>query len=309
MEEYPDFETTCGYGSVTGILGANCRHNFTPFIPGVMERTYTDEQLANIDPPPFEYEGKTYTHYEATQKQREIERTVRKWKRREAAATTKEDKQACQIRIKRLQSKYKEFSKAANLRTQPERMSVYVPVVRNEIVTSTPIKADAVSFDYKDATAEWYKSATPYLHYTEDAKEFIQDGVKYTVDGANVKFEYSAREEAVARILQGQFGGQLYMMPKVQGDYKNISTPDYLFRGGRYDLKTVTSNQADAFHNAIHKKIKQADNFIIDFEPSGISDSAAISQAAEIFKKKSTAFVNRIILIRGKKVICVLERK
>lgn len=25
MAEYPDFEKTCGYGSVTGIVGANCR--------------------------------------------------------------------------------------------------------------------------------------------------------------------------------------------------------------------------------------------------------------------------------------------
>lgn len=125
--QYPEFEKTCGYGSVTGILGANCRHNYTPFIPDVMERTYTDEELANIDPPDFEYEGKKYTHYEATQKQREIERTIRKWKRREAAATNPEDKQAAQIRIRRLQQKYKEFSKAANLRTQPERMKAYVP--------------------------------------------------------------------------------------------------------------------------------------------------------------------------------------
>lgn len=26
MAEYPDFEKTCGYGSVTGIGGANCRY-------------------------------------------------------------------------------------------------------------------------------------------------------------------------------------------------------------------------------------------------------------------------------------------
>ena len=125
--EYPLFEDTCGYGDVTGILGANCRHNFSPFIPGVMERTYTDEQLKNIDPPDFEYEGRKYSHYEATQKQREIERTVRKWKRREAAAVTPEAKQACQIRIRRLKKQYAEFSKAANLRTQPERMKAYIP--------------------------------------------------------------------------------------------------------------------------------------------------------------------------------------
>lgn len=125
--DVPEFADTCGYGSVTGILGANCRHNYSPFIPGVMERTYTDEQLENIDPPDFEYEGKKYTHYEATQQQRAIERAVRKWKRREAAATDPADKRAAQIRQRLLKQKYKEFSEAAHLRMQPERMKAYVP--------------------------------------------------------------------------------------------------------------------------------------------------------------------------------------
>lgn len=128
--DVPEFAATCGYGSVTGILGANCRHNYSPFIPGVMERTYTDEQLENIDPPDFEYEGKKYTHYEATQQQRAIERAVRKWKRREAAATDPADKRAAQIRQRLLKQKYKEFSEAAHLRMQPERMKAYVPSVK-----------------------------------------------------------------------------------------------------------------------------------------------------------------------------------
>lgn len=123
----PEFAATCGYGDVTGILGANCRHNYMPFIPDVMERTYTDEQLANIDPPDFEYEGRKYTHYEATQQQRAIERAIRKWKRREAAATDPAEKKAIQARIRIMKQKYEEFSKAANLRTQPERMKAYVP--------------------------------------------------------------------------------------------------------------------------------------------------------------------------------------
>lgn len=32
--------TVCGYGTVTGLCGANCRHTFHPFIPGVSERLY-----------------------------------------------------------------------------------------------------------------------------------------------------------------------------------------------------------------------------------------------------------------------------
>lgn len=129
MAEYPDFVETCGYGSVTGILGVNCRHNFHPFILGIMEPTYTAEQLKKIDPPPFEYEGKEYTHYEATQKQRQIERTIRKLKREKAAyqsAGLELDAQTAGAKINLLKQKYTDFSKAAGLRTQIQRANFYL---------------------------------------------------------------------------------------------------------------------------------------------------------------------------------------
>ena len=50
MAEYPDFVEKCGYGSVTGIGGANCRHSFHPFIESVSERTYTDAELDAMKP-------------------------------------------------------------------------------------------------------------------------------------------------------------------------------------------------------------------------------------------------------------------
>lgn len=127
LGKYPDLASSTGYGEVDGLCGANCRHIRYVWVEGVSERTYTDEELAGIDPPDFEYQGATYTHYEATQKQREIERTVRKWKRREAAATNPQDKQTARIRLRRLRKEYKDFSEAAGLRMQPERMKVYIP--------------------------------------------------------------------------------------------------------------------------------------------------------------------------------------
>lgn len=124
---YPNIYDVCGLGEVDGLEGANCRHKRYPWVEGVSERTYTDEQLANIDPPPFEFEGKKYTMYEATQKQRQIERTVRKLKREKAAykaAGLTDDEQAVSIRIRRLNSEYKAFSEAAGLPEQKERMKV-----------------------------------------------------------------------------------------------------------------------------------------------------------------------------------------
>ena len=127
MAEYPDFVETCGYSSVTGIGGSNCRHSFYPFIEGVSERTYTDEQLENIDPPPIEFEGRIYTAYEATQMQRSIERSIRKQKRRKAAyeaAGLDKRATAASISLRRLNEKYRDFREAAGLPEQRDRMKV-----------------------------------------------------------------------------------------------------------------------------------------------------------------------------------------
>lgn len=125
--KYPNIYKVCGLGAVDGLEGANCRHHRHAFLEGVSERVYTDDELANIDPPPVEFEGRTYSAYEATQMQRKIERTVRKLERRRAAynaagMTGKEEQTG--IRIRRLKKEYREFSRAASLPTQINRMKV-----------------------------------------------------------------------------------------------------------------------------------------------------------------------------------------
>ena len=125
---YPNIYKVCGLGYVDGLEGANCRHRRFVWVEGVSERTYTDEQLAHIDDGlGCEFEGKKYTAYEATQKQRQIERTIRKLKRKQAAykaAGLAEEERAVSTRIRRLNSEYKAFSKAAGLPEQRERMKV-----------------------------------------------------------------------------------------------------------------------------------------------------------------------------------------
>ena len=125
---YPDFVETTGYGTGPGLGGWNCRHHYFPYIEGVSERTYTDEQLAHIDDGhDVDFEGKHYTAYEATQKQRQIERTVRKLKREQTAykaAGMTEEEQAATARIRRLNAEYKAFSDAAGLPMQRDRMRV-----------------------------------------------------------------------------------------------------------------------------------------------------------------------------------------
>ena len=125
---YPNIYEVCGLGAVDGLEGANCRHRRYPWVEGVSERTYTDEQLQHIDDGlGCEYDGKKYTAYEATQMQRRIERTIRKQKRLktayEAAGLTG-DATTANIKLRRLNAKYKEFSKAAGIPEQRERLNV-----------------------------------------------------------------------------------------------------------------------------------------------------------------------------------------
>jgi hypothetical protein len=125
---YPSIYSVCGLGAVDGLEGANCRHRRNVWVEGVSERTYTDEQLAHIDDGlGCTFEGKTYTAYEATQEQRKVERTIRKLKREKAAykaARMTDEEQAVNIKLQRLNAKYKAFSAAAGLPEQRERVKV-----------------------------------------------------------------------------------------------------------------------------------------------------------------------------------------
>lgn len=127
-EGYPDFVSSTGYGTGPGLGGWNCRHTYFPFFPGVSTRTYTDDQLRYIDPPPRDYNGKTYTYYDATQKQRRMETAIRKTKNEAAgykAAGLNGDFKTASIKLGRQKQAYREFSKAMNIRPKMERTQVY----------------------------------------------------------------------------------------------------------------------------------------------------------------------------------------
>lgn len=155
---YPSIYEVCGLGAVDGLEGANCRHRRFPWVEGVSERTYTDEQLAHIDDGlGCTFDGKTYTAYEATQMQRRIERTIRKQKRLKnaySAAGLEEDVTAANIKLRRLNAKYKEFSKAAGLSEQPERLKVLYTGDLTDDKRFAPLKEYEGGWKIKDKFSE-----------------------------------------------------------------------------------------------------------------------------------------------------------
>ena len=154
-KKYRSLADATGYGRVDGLKGANCRHDFYPVIEGVDEPMYTAEELANIDPPPFtDKNGKTYTYYEATQRQRAMERAIRKTKREILAADNSGDSDmftAKSVLLRRQREEYNRFSNAAGLLTQNERNQV-VGFGRSEARRSTAAYKKILTLGNGDVT-------------------------------------------------------------------------------------------------------------------------------------------------------------
>ena len=124
-------KSICGLGTVTGLCGANCYHNFSPVIPGISEPKYTDEKLAELnrqEKEPAEYNGKKYTKYEALQRQRRLETTMRAQRQEMAllkeGGASEDDLINCRVRYMGTSHEYAVFSKAMGLPQQRERVTV-----------------------------------------------------------------------------------------------------------------------------------------------------------------------------------------
>lgn len=133
----------CGLGDIDGLHGINCYHDYQAFPPGSI-RTYTDEQLEQMmreENTPKSYGEKKYTTYEALQKQRYMERCMRKT-RQEIKLLKSGEAPEQEIILKKAKyqgqmQKYKEFSKAMGLPEQMKR--VYQDGLRGKF---TPTKTE-----------------------------------------------------------------------------------------------------------------------------------------------------------------------
>ena len=118
-------------GSLERPIGEyNCRHFIFSVILGVNQPSYTKKQLEQMEKESMakiEYQGKTYTKYEATQVQRKIETSIRQQKDRQIIARASNDKEEIELaqkKISQLTSEYNKFSNAAGLDTYKSRLTV-----------------------------------------------------------------------------------------------------------------------------------------------------------------------------------------
>ncbi len=101
-----------------GLLHPNCRHTLATYFPGVTTLPKVpDEALAR-------------KNYQAEQKQRYMERKVKKWKRREAGALDEENRSAAKAKVREWQGRIREHLKEnPQLRRDYWREKIYSAVV------------------------------------------------------------------------------------------------------------------------------------------------------------------------------------
>lgn len=124
--KYPNFVESTGYGSVTGLCGANCRHSFSPYFEGM------DNPFEHFD------SEENLKQYEKEQYQRTLERRIRKTKRevmglKESVDGCKDDKlkfeldmdyQRKSALLAKQNAAYKDYCERNNLRSLSDRLQI-----------------------------------------------------------------------------------------------------------------------------------------------------------------------------------------
>jgi hypothetical protein len=106
--KYDSLVNATGYGDVTGLCGANCRHSFFPYVEGISDKL-----------PKEEYDEQTYKN---EQTQRYNERQIRSWKKRsETLKAGSVDASAATSKVSEWQKKQRDFLKDNGLVRQYTR--------------------------------------------------------------------------------------------------------------------------------------------------------------------------------------------
>lgn len=160
---------------------------------------------------------------------------------------------------------------------------------------------------YVDITKDWTNNSTPNSHKVKDRQYFKKDGIKYQADGKNVVLDYSNKEKVIAEWLENTFGGELYMLPRINNP-EGIQTADYLFRNEYWDLKTISGKSKQGLYHSIYKKKTQSNNFIFEIISSELSINELQKQIYNLYNRKDTEFLQKIIL-KKENDIFVYKRK
>ncbi len=212
-----------GYGTGAGFQGWNCRHNWSPYIEG-MPRAWTEEKLAKLNEKKYTYNGEKLTEYEAQQKQRYIERQIRRWKREEAAMKAAGlDSSEASAKVRQWQGIMRDFLKQTGLKRRSAREQIEAAAVAPKAVPDVKSQTDVYIGRSVGAKSRNYeivdKESGLIYHFAEGTH--IQNVEVFA--GAGVR---TPLHEGVAEGLAKEFGGKPSDWQHVKG-FGKLSLSEY----------------------------------------------------------------------------------
>ena len=77
----------------------------------------------------------------------------------------------------------------------------------------------------------------------------------------------------------------------------------------KWDVKELCGASKDAIRNAISKKKRQADHFVVDITNYQLGDDSALEQAELVFRAHNTSFVQTLVIVKDKEILRALIRR
>lgn len=211
--KYPDFVEATGYGSVTGLCGANCRHNFSPYFEG-MKNPFKE----------FDSE-ENQKQYELEQRQRTLERRIRDTKRQTMGWKTALDGEDDPVRKAELEEKYQR--KAALLQKQNKAYNDFCEETGQK-KRSERIKI--AKWDRKQASqarAAAKKYGTDFTSQKNNATIKMVSGARITDQFGDAATEHADRYYGLVRSMTTDVSKIAKITGYSESDIKKVK--DYVF--------------------------------------------------------------------------------
>lgn len=198
-KKYPAFKE-CHYGEADGLCGVNCRHTFHPFFEGISEPTKWQKE-----PEPKEYGGKMYSYYDATQKQRAMERQIRSTKREiEAMRSIGGDTSELESQKKRQIKEYHKFSNAVQISPKDNRLRVVkgssdlskTETLKKHNALAKSNSADILKSKKKERIIGTENFKIPKSKFLKSEYEDIKD-LQHSLSNTDVRIWYKAKDAGI----------------------------------------------------------------------------------------------------------------
>ena len=281
-----------------GFLHPRCKDSVETFFPWEEE------------PEPNPLTGKELAEAEAAEKreadQQNAERIAERWDRRAKYQNDPGNRRMAKAHAERWQRS----AEAQPFVNRAEEIMRRARAQYGEGLAASAETSGGHLVRYEDITGRWYPDATPGSHEVRDLMEYTApDGKVYRVHGRDVVLDYDAHEKEIAELLEREIGGEIFMVPKVNNP-QGVRTPDYLFHGKAYDLKTLGEEAGpNTMYNRVKKATGQAAGIIVDITNTSLTDEIIASQINKIFRSSETQFVKEVVIVQGNGIRQVVRRK